>query len=158
MLALGTESTGKPAYTSRFHYGVERELQRAASPCSSDDGGAAPSSAAFPYSLHSKDSLDEPRAVLEHIDEEEAQVGNDSLNHVQDDVGYLRAQMSYLEMNGSHKQASSHLPKRLSVKGVFENDRPHQDPRGSRDEAINESRGTGTIDGLPKLTRSEIRM
>ena len=109
-------------YISRFGYGVGSEDQRRPSITSSMEE-TPPASAVFEYSLHSqpsKEDVDSLQGQSSAFDARETSQDT-SLDIVEDDLDYLRARMSYLEVTKAGKrQSGGPLPKRTSVRGVFE--------------------------------------
>ena len=121
-LGLHPEALGTDGYISRFGYGVAAGEQRRPSISSSMEE-TPPASAVFEYSLHSQPSKEDVDSLQDHIPASEAgETAEDtSLDIVEDDLDYLRARMSYLEVTGAGKrQSGGPLPKRASVRGVFE--------------------------------------
>jgi hypothetical protein len=88
-----------------------------------------PASAVFEYSLHSQPSKEDVDLIQDRNTASDARetAEDTSLDIVEDDLDYLRARMSYLEVTGAGKrQSGGPLPKRASVRGVFKSTEPDE--------------------------------
>jgi hypothetical protein len=128
-LGLRSETLGSDGYISRFGYGIEAEIERRASP-DSREGDTPPVSATFQYSLNSQPSREDVQSVSEVASTDEQALAQDtSLDVVEDDLDYLRARMTYLDVTkGKKRDSGGPLPKRLSVRGVFDTSDTKGDP------------------------------
>jgi hypothetical protein len=111
-IAFQPNQLAETSYISRFNYGSEANESQEVSPVGVDE--ADPHSAAFAYSLRDHASQDDVQQARDDS-------RDDSLDKVEDDLDYLRARMGYLEATqGDKRDAGGPLPKRRSIKGVFE--------------------------------------